>query len=130
MFFHSKRVPRDFPLAVTQREIKEDDLKFSEEEEEKEEEVKDGEQPPTPLVSRWVDYTSKYGLGYRLTNGQFGALFNDATSMIYLSRFKLYEYQDKSGLAVQFSDFLSLNREMKKKLKLLHHFISFLEGAH
>jgi hypothetical protein len=29
----------------------------------------------------------------------------------------------------QFSDFLSLNREMKKKLKLLHHFISFLEEA-
>lgn len=127
MFFHSKRIPREFPLAVTQREIKEDDVKISEEEEEKE--IKDGEQPPTPLVSRWVDYTSKYGLGYRLTNGQFGALFNDGTSMIYLSNLKLYEYQNKEGFVTQFSDF-SLNREMKKKLKLLHHFISFLEGPH
>ena len=29
------------------------------------------------LVQRWVDYSEKYGIGYKLTNGQVGALFND-----------------------------------------------------
>ena len=43
--------------------------------------------PPTlesfpPLwVTRWVDYTSKYGLGYVLSDGTYGVVFNDATKM-------------------------------------------------
>lgn len=34
---------------------------------------------PTVWVSKWVDYSNKYGLGYELTDGTFGAFFNDGT---------------------------------------------------
>lgn len=40
----------------------------------------------TNIISKiqlWVDYTLKYGMGYRLTNGAIGVLFNDMTSMLF-----------------------------------------------
>ena len=33
-------------------------------------------------VKKWVDYSSKYGLGYLLSNGSTGIYFNDSTKMI------------------------------------------------
>lgn len=34
------------------------------------------------LISKWVDYSSKYGIGYKLSNGCYGVLYNDSTKMI------------------------------------------------
>ena len=36
----------------------------------------------TVFISKWVDYSNKYGLGYQLTDGSVGVLFNDGTKMI------------------------------------------------
>ena len=33
-------------------------------------------------VKKWVDYSSKYGMGYLLSNGSSGVLFNDNTKML------------------------------------------------
>ena len=33
-------------------------------------------------VKKWVDYSSKYGLGYLLSNGYSGVFFNDCTKVI------------------------------------------------
>jgi polo-like kinase 1 len=33
------------------------------------------------FVKKWVDYSSKYGLGYLLSDGSTGIYFNDATKM-------------------------------------------------
>ena len=33
-------------------------------------------------VKKWVDYSSKYGLGYLLSDGTTGIYFNDATKMV------------------------------------------------
>lgn len=32
-------------------------------------------------VSKWVDYSNKYGFGYQLSNHSIGVLFNDGTHM-------------------------------------------------
>lgn len=37
---------------------------------------------PPVWVSRWVDYSKKYGLGYKLSNGISGVFFNDATKVL------------------------------------------------
>jgi len=37
-------------------------------------------------VKRWVDYSSKYGLGYLLSNGCFGVFFNDSSKIIMESK--------------------------------------------
>ena len=36
---------------------------------------------PEVWVLKWVDYSSKYGLGYLLSNGATGVFFNDATKI-------------------------------------------------
>lgn len=37
---------------------------------------------PEVWVKKWVDYSSKYGLGYILSNGCTGVFFNDSTKII------------------------------------------------
>lgn len=33
-------------------------------------------------VKKWIDYSSKYGIGYALSNGGCGVYFNDSSKMI------------------------------------------------
>ena len=33
-------------------------------------------------VQRWIDYSSKYGLGYLLSEGSAGVFFNDSTKIV------------------------------------------------
>lgn len=33
-------------------------------------------------MSKWVDYSDKYGLGYQLCDNSVGVLFNDTTKII------------------------------------------------
>ena len=45
----------------------------------------DAEDPasaPIYWISKWVDYSDKYGFAYQLCDNSFGALFNDGTQMI------------------------------------------------
>jgi polo-like kinase 1 len=37
---------------------------------------------PAVWVSKWVDYSSKYGLGYLLCDGHYGVAFNDSTQIV------------------------------------------------
>ena len=34
------------------------------------------------IVVQYVDYSTKYGVGYKLSNGQYGVLFNDSTKIV------------------------------------------------
>ncbi len=48
----------------------------------------DAEDPalvPIYWVSKWVDYSDKYGLGYQLCDNSVGVLFNDFTRLILTS---------------------------------------------
>ena len=37
---------------------------------------------PDTWVNKWVDYSSKYGLGYLLSNGFSGVFFNNSSKII------------------------------------------------
>lgn len=37
---------------------------------------------PDIWVMKWVDYSTKYGLGYLLSNGATGVFFNDSTKVV------------------------------------------------
>merc|ERR1719155_188936 len=37
---------------------------------------------PELWVVKWVDYSSKYGVGYILSDGSIGVYFNDSTKII------------------------------------------------
>jgi len=46
-------------------------------------------------VKKWVDYSSKYGLGYLLSNGCSGVFFNDYTKIVYDPKKEYFEYLER-----------------------------------
>ena len=47
----------------------------------------DAEHPAsTPIywISKWVDYSDKYGFGYQLSDDTIGVIFNDLTKLLLL----------------------------------------------
>jgi polo-like kinase 1 len=47
------------------------------------------------LVVQFVDFSSKYGLGYKLSNGSYGVLFNDSTKIITHPNLFHFDYIDR-----------------------------------
>jgi polo-like kinase 1 len=92
------------------------------------------EQPCDVLVVKYVDFSSKYGLGYRLSNGSYGVLFNDSTKIIILSdgfHFAYIERVKQANLPEEVLTVLSFYDypdAINKKVVLLQHFKSYLEG--
>jgi polo-like kinase 1 len=37
---------------------------------------------PSVWVQKWIDYSSKYGLGYLLSDNTAGVFFNDSTKIV------------------------------------------------
>ena len=50
-----------------------------------EDEAEDPKCLPMIWVSKWVDYSDKYGFGYALSDESIGVLFNDVTKLLLLS---------------------------------------------
>jgi hypothetical protein len=53
-------------------------------------------QPKIELVERFVDFSSKYGLGYKLSNGSYGVHFNDSTKLITHPDLFHFDYIERS----------------------------------
>ena len=47
-------------------------------------------------VKKWVDYSSKYGLGYKLSNNSYGVLFNDSTKIVLHPNMFHFDYVERS----------------------------------
>ncbi|CAK65757.1 unnamed protein product (macronuclear) [Paramecium tetraurelia] len=84
------------------------------------------------FVRRWVDYSSKYGLGYLLSNGATGVFFNDSTKIILDHRTQEFEYLERKGTdkqdAIEKFSINSYPKELQKKVTLLQHFKSYLDA--
>ena len=53
-------------------------------------------QTRTELVVKFVDFSSKYGLGYKLSNNSYGVLFNDSTKIILHPNLFHFDYVERS----------------------------------
>jgi hypothetical protein len=97
-------------------------------------------------VSAWVDYSSKYGVGYMLSNAAVGVYFNDSTKAVLAPDGSTFEYVERhnhgrappqtkladcpSAVVVQGGDGIFRIRatlarfpaELAKKVTLLKHF--------
>ena len=87
---------------------------------------------PDTWVKKWVDYSSKYGLGYLLSNGFSGVFFNDSSKIILnpaTSQFNYIERRmtDKQEI-ISTHSMNDYPKELQKKVTLLHHFKNYLEG--
>ena len=91
---------------------------------------------PQVWVTRYVDYTSKYGLGFLMNDGCSGVYFNDSTKIALNSDEKTFQYVERKRTP------LSENRRvdvlvgshhlddfpesLNKKVTLLKHFRNYL----
>ena len=89
-------------------------------------ETKDGYIPKFQYIQYYQDYTSKYGLGYLITNGRIGFYYNDITNILWIEEKQRYGYSDfymkgeKSELAYISED--DSNKDIVKKIKIFNHF--------
>ncbi|XP_063074996.1 serine/threonine-protein kinase PLK3 isoform X1 [Engraulis encrasicolus] len=61
-------------------------------------------QKPKPFiwVTKWVDYSNKYGFGYQLSNQNIGVLFNDGTHLSLCEQRKVIHYSLGNNLHFKF----------------------------
>lgn len=80
-------------------------------------------------VKKWIDYSSKYGIGYALNNGMIGVYFNDSTKMLTCSEdnFFYIERVDREDVIKKHS-FKDYPNELKKKVSLFNHFKGYLQN--
>ncbi len=90
---------------------------------------------PSVWVKKWVDYSSKYGLGYLLSNTATGVFFNDSTKIVIDPKgHQFYYYERKPVSNTEKQDVMSTHnlndypKDLQKKVTLLQHFRSYLEN--
>jgi hypothetical protein len=93
---------------------------------------------PTKWVTRYVDYTSKYGLGFLLNEGSSGVYFNDSTKTALESDGETFQYIERLAPSEQESSPQKVEstvetftlacypESLKKKVTLLKHFRNYL----
>jgi polo-like kinase 1 len=80
-------------------------------------------------VKKWIDYSSKYGIGYILSNNMIGVYFNDSTKILTNSEefFFYIERVEKEDITNRYS-FKDHPYVLKKKVSLFNHFKGYLQS--
>ncbi|XP_065359537.1 serine/threonine-protein kinase polo [Calliphora vicina] len=80
---------------------------------------------PLFWISKWVDYSDKYGFGYQLCDEGIGVMFNDTTKLILLPNQINVHFIDKEGKEsyMTTSDYA---KTLDKKMKLLSYFKRYM----
>jgi len=74
-------------------------------------------------VTHWVDYSSKYGLGFQLNNGCFGVHFNDSTKIILGRNEEEFCYFVKKNYnCYHINNYPKDNKDLSNKVILLNLF--------
>ncbi|RVE75949.1 hypothetical protein OJAV_G00004000 [Oryzias javanicus] len=91
----------------------------------RQEEAEDPACIPIFWISKWVDYSDKYGLGYQLCDNSVGVLFNDFTRLIMYADGDSLQYIDKKA-AESYLSVRSVPASLNKKITLLKYFRNYM----
>ncbi|XP_066996838.2 serine/threonine-protein kinase PLK1 [Anabrus simplex] len=81
----------------------------------------------SPLfVSKWIDYSNKYGFGFQLTDKSVGVLFNDSTRMSFTPDRSRVEFHDVNGKITAHPEH-SVPLPLQGKLMLLKYFSQYMD---
>lgn len=80
---------------------------------------------PLFWISKWVDYSDKYGFGYQLCDEGMGVMFNDTTKLKMLSNGINVHYVDKDGEETYMTA-TNYPQPLEKKMKLLSYFKRYM----
>nr|CAB3264950.1 serine/threonine-protein kinase PLK1 [Phallusia mammillata] len=88
-------------------------------------EAEDPAAHPVLWISKWVDYTDKYGLGYQLCDNSNGVLFNDCTRLLLYNNNEQIEYIDKD-MVETYHTLRAYPESLMKKVTLLKYFRNYM----
>ncbi|XP_053896999.1 serine/threonine-protein kinase PLK1 [Malaclemys terrapin pileata] len=91
----------------------------------RQEEAEDPACIPIFWVSKWVDYSDKYGLGYQLCDNSVGVLFNDSTRLIMYNDGDSLQYIEQNSTESYFP-VRSYPSTLTKKITLLKYFRNYM----
>ncbi|NXC22454.1 PLK1 kinase, partial [Corythaeola cristata] len=91
----------------------------------RQEEAEDPACIPIFWVSKWVDYSDKYGLGYQLCDNSVGVLFNDSTRLIMYNDGDNLQYIEQNSTESYFT-VRSYPSALNKKITLLKYFRNYM----
>uniref|UniRef100_A0A8C0JCS8 Serine/threonine-protein kinase PLK n=1 Tax=Chelonoidis abingdonii TaxID=106734 RepID=A0A8C0JCS8_CHEAB len=77
-------------------------------------------------VSKWVDYSNKYGFGYQLSNHRIGVLFNDGTHMALSADRKMVHYNLTNSKYFAFP-MSAIPEQLQSQTSILRYFASYME---
>ena len=77
-------------------------------------------------VSKWVDYSDKYGFGYALNDESIGVVFNDLSKLLLLADGLNIHYIDFDG-AEHYYTIKEFPASLEKKVKLLNYFRNYMK---
>uniref|UniRef100_A0ACB8F4M2 Polo-like kinase 3 n=2 Tax=Sphaerodactylus townsendi TaxID=933632 RepID=A0ACB8F4M2_9SAUR len=81
---------------------------------------------PFVWVSKWVDYSNKYGFGYQLSNRRIGVLFNDGTHMALSANWKKVHYNLTNSKHFSFLA-SAVPEQLQGQMNVLQYFASYME---
>lgn len=90
----------------------------------------DAEDPmsaPIYWISKWVDFSDRYGLGFALCDNSYGVRFNDVTTLMNLAsqNENQLQYTDATGGELFFSK-NCVPKQLAKKVELLKYFRNYM----
>ncbi|XP_076842695.1 serine/threonine-protein kinase PLK2 [Brachyhypopomus gauderio] len=77
-------------------------------------------------VTKWVDYSNKYGFGYQLSDHTVGVLFNNGTHMSLLSDKKTVQYYAELGQCMVFNT-CEAPEQFVSQVTILKYFTHYME---
>ncbi|XP_054271018.1 serine/threonine-protein kinase polo [Macrosteles quadrilineatus] len=89
------------------------------------EELTDPAAQPFVWISKWVDYSDKYGFGYQLCDDGVGVMFNDQTRIVLLPNQTDVHYIERTGEEFYYT-MNATPPEIEKKMKLLSYFRRYM----
>ncbi|XP_053982564.1 serine/threonine-protein kinase polo [Hylaeus volcanicus] len=91
-----------------------------------EDEMTDPAAQPVIWISKWVDYSDKYGFGYQLSDDGVGVMYNDGTRLIMLANCFNIHYINREGDELYYT-VSEYPPELEKKMKLMNFFLKYMK---
>ncbi|KAL3984781.1 Protein kinase domain family protein [Acanthocheilonema viteae] len=80
---------------------------------------------PVFWISKWVDYSDKYGLGYQLCDNSIGVVFNDNTKMVLDAAGEQVQYLGREN-DEHYYTIKHYPEKLQKKITLLQYFKNYM----
>ncbi|VDN94884.1 unnamed protein product [Brugia pahangi] len=91
----------------------------------RDDDVEDPAAMPVFWISKWVDYSDKYGLGYQLCDNSIGVVFNDNTKMVLDAAGEQVQYLGREN-DEHYYTVKHYPEKLQKKITLLQYFKNYM----